>query len=166
MSKIKRQQGIALERGQFIRTCSDPRQLTNLSENRELVASMYRRYRFEWVMEIEFNRATGKHEPSNPTREWVIVGRRGSAFEQGVRKLGLTVSTGMMLSRASQLEWLHPYQIGNGEANFWCDWTEENISRVESFLSLRKRRAKVPVNPETVKRGLEALKRLQDARKA
>jgi hypothetical protein len=166
MSKINRIPGSALERGQFIRTCSDPHSLAHHAENRELVALMYKQFRFEWVMELALNKETGKWEPSKPTDEWVIIGRNGQAYEQGVRKLGVTVATGVMLGRALRTKWLNPHQIGDGEGNFWCDWTEENIQLVADFVSLRRRRAKSKATAETAKRGLEALKRYHGARKA
>jgi hypothetical protein len=158
MSKIKRTPGTALERGKFIETCSDPASLAHHAENRDLVADMYRRYRFEWVMELALNEATGKYEPAKPTDEWVIVGQRGGmAFEQGVNRLGVTIVGSRRIAplvRSSQSNagfWLHPYQVGDEEANFWCEWTEENVRKVHEMVKFIVRRknpsAKPPPRP-------------------
>ncbi len=157
MSKIKRIPGSALERGQYIRLrkTSDAGTLAHHPENRDMVAWMYKRYRFEWVMELKFNPANGKYEPSKPTDEWVIVGQRGNAYEHGVGQLGITIVGSKRIGplvrtiEAIPDHWLSVEQLGDQEANFSCDWTEENVQKVHEIVKFRVRRTNPNAKPPT-----------------
>jgi len=111
-----------------------------------MVASMYRRFRFERVMELKFNAVSKKHEPWKPTEEWVIIGRRGQAFEWGVGRLGITIVSARRIQpllrdiKTDPEYWLKSQQIGDDEANFSCDWTEENIDRANKLVVFMTRR--------------------------
>jgi hypothetical protein len=155
MSKINRIPGSALERGKLIRLrkTSDPSTLAYHPENGQMVAEMYRRFRFEWVMTLKKDPSTNKWVPDEPTDEWVIIGFSGQCFEQGVGKLGITiVSARRIAPLLRQIEeqpdyWLHKSQIGDDEANFWCDWTFENIDRAAQLVKLRLRKSRPGQQP-------------------
>jgi hypothetical protein len=73
---------------------------------------------------------------------WFVNGARGRSqiWEFGVEKLGLTV-TGRRFVRKCQhcRDWLVAKSIGDDEANFWCFWTEDNLSRLVALARLQKR---------------------------
>ena len=140
MSKTKRQVGGVIERGQMIRDLEDPGKLASYPENAEMVRFMFRRFRFERVMSLR--RDAGKWVPDKPTDEWVIVGSRGQCYEHGVDKLGVTITGNKRLNAIlrTTVDWLRPYQIGDGEGNFWCTWTEANIEQVSRLVGLMRRR--------------------------
>jgi hypothetical protein len=78
---------------------------------------------------------------------WFASGAQGQLWEWGRGKLGFTVGTAQMISRAIETGFV-PTQRGDGEANFSCPWTEENVAKLTKLLCLRIRRpASVPANP-------------------
>lgn len=122
--------GKALERGNFIRHCSDPAGLAFFPENGPLVAELFRQFRFEWVLGGD----------NKPTDEWRVIGRRGQLMEFGRGKLAVTVATGHMLGRLRRAgAWLNPHQIGDHEGTFVCDWTAQNVAQLAELVSLRRR---------------------------
>jgi hypothetical protein len=66
-------------------------------------------------------------------------GRLGQVWEYGVGKVGFTVTSGRMISKMIAAGYT-PTQRGDGEANFSCAWTAENIHKLESLLRIRLRR--------------------------
>src|SRR5258708_3128461 len=78
---------------------------------------------------------------------WFARGSQGQLWEWGRGKLGFTVGNGYMISRAIE-EGFVPTQRGDGEANFSCLWSDENVGKLTKLLHLRIRRpASVPSNP-------------------
>jgi hypothetical protein len=70
-----------------------------------------------------------------------------SASEWGRGKLGFTVGSGYMISKAIEAGFV-PTQRGDGEANFSCLWSDENVGKLTKLLRLRIRRpASLPSNP-------------------
>jgi hypothetical protein len=76
---------------------------------------------------------------------WFADGTQGQLWEYGKGKLGFTVGSGVMVSKAI-LNGFTPTQSGDGEANFSCEWTEEAVERLIRLLHLRKRKG-YPSNP-------------------
>ena len=77
---------------------------------------------------------------------WFARGRQGQLWEYGTGKLRFAVEAGVMISKAIEAGFV-PVQRGDTEANFSCDWTEENIDRLIKLLRLKIRRpASVPSN--------------------
>jgi hypothetical protein len=70
---------------------------------------------------------------------WFAKGRLGQVWEYGSGKFGFTVASGMMTARAIDSGFT-PTQLGDGEANFACEWTDQNIDRLRVLLKLRIRR--------------------------
>ena len=70
---------------------------------------------------------------------WFAKGRQGQLWEWGRNKLGFTVTTGHTITIAMDAGFV-PTQRGDGEANFSCDWTDENIDKLIAMLKLRIRR--------------------------
>lgn len=134
--------GSVLDRGQMIRDLEDPAKLASHPENAAMIRSMFRRYRFERVMSFRRDASTQKWVYDKPTEEWVIVGQRGQCYEQGIGKLGVTIEGGKRLKAIlrTTADWLHPHQIGDGEGNLWCAWTEENILKAAQLVGLARRR--------------------------
>ena len=60
---------------------------------------------------------------------WFARGRQGQVWEYGAGKLGFTVGTGIMISKAIEAGFV-PNQRGDGEANFSCAWTDELVERL------------------------------------
>ena len=137
--RVKRIPGSALERGQLVRNVTDATTLAQYPENRQLVAQMYARFRFERVMTLERNAQTGKWVPGKPTEEWVIVGVHGQCYEVGPLRLGITVASTRMIYKLQDAG-LEAKQMGEREANFVVSWTPENIERVAALIKLRVRR--------------------------
>jgi hypothetical protein len=78
---------------------------------------------------------------------WFARGSQGQLWEYGKGKLGFTVGTGIMISKAIEAGFV-PTQRGDGEANFSCLWSDENVGKLAKLLRLRIRRpASVPSNP-------------------
>jgi hypothetical protein len=75
---------------------------------------------------------------------WFAKGRQGQLWEWGRGKLGFTVGTGVMVSKAIEAGFMAT-QRGDGEANFSCDWTDENVAKLARLLKLRVRRPSVRV---------------------
>jgi hypothetical protein len=84
---------------------------------------------------------------------WFATGRLGQVWEYGTGKLGSTVGTGVMISKAIEAGFT-PTQRGDGEANFSCDWTDESVERLIRLLKLRIRRGP-PANAFKSERGPE-----------
>ena len=70
---------------------------------------------------------------------WFAKGRQGQLWEWGKRKLGFTVTTANMITIA-RAAGFKTTQCGDDEANFSCDWTDENLNKLSSMLKLRIRR--------------------------
>ncbi len=72
---------------------------------------------------------------------WFVDGRGHTSqiWEFGIGKLGVTIVTRYM-ERFMHLDWLTPTQVGDGEANFRCDWTDDNLKRLEDLIHLQKRK--------------------------
>lgn len=127
-----------LERGKFIRKCSNPEKLAYFKENEASVKEAFRKFRFEWVLGRD-----GK--PLNvEMKEWVIRGSRGHCFEYGRGKLGFSVegdSQGLVNNVAKETKgFSKPSQLGDSEANFVCDWTPENVAKLSGVLKFNVRR--------------------------
>lgn len=69
---------------------------------------------------------------------WFATGSGGQLWEYGKSKLGFTVTTTGMIKKA-RADGFQPTQLGDGEANFSCEWTNENILKLQGLLKLRKR---------------------------
>lgn len=125
-----------LDKGKFIRTCSNPEQLAFFDENKKIIAYLYSKYRFEWVLGRD-----GK--PLNvQDKDWIIKGRKGQVSEYGINKLGISVEGSKWVQiflRASK-DWATITQNGDGECNLVCLATLENINKLESLLKLTLRR--------------------------
>ncbi len=106
-------------------------QLGCMPENRERLLSLAKNYRLR------------RHADG-----WFVdgSGHRSQIWEFGAAKLGLTV-TGSRFIHKCQREsgWLHPKSIGDQEANFYCDWSDENLSRLQALTGLQRR--KIPRPP-------------------
>jgi hypothetical protein len=70
---------------------------------------------------------------------WFASGRHGQLWEWGKGKLGFTVGTANMITIAIAAGFT-PTQRGDDEANFSCDWNDENVGRLIWMLKLRIRR--------------------------
>jgi hypothetical protein len=70
---------------------------------------------------------------------WFASGRHGQLWEWGKRKLGFTVTTRNMITIAMNTGFV-PTQCGDDEANFSCEWTNENLEKLARLLKLRIRR--------------------------
>ena len=84
---------------------------------------------------------------------WFAPGRLGQVWEYGTGKLGSTVGTGVMISKAIEAGFI-PTQRGDGEANFSCDWTDESVEKLIRLLKLRIRGGP-PANAFVSERGPE-----------
>ena len=74
---------------------------------------------------------------------WFAKGRQGQLWEWGKRKLGFTVTTANMITIAIDAGFI-PTQRGQDEANFSCDWNDENLDKLTAMLKLRIRRDRPP----------------------
>ena len=70
---------------------------------------------------------------------WFAKGKNGQVWEYGVGKLGFTVASTIMINN-SILMGFKPTQRGDAEANFSCEWSNENITKLIRLLRLRIRR--------------------------
>ncbi len=80
---------------------------------------------------------------------WFVDGRghKSQIWEYGVSKLGLTVTGPKFVAKAYRIGgWLKPKAIGDDEANFWCDWTDENLAHLTALTGLQKRKV-MPTKP-------------------
>ena len=66
---------------------------------------------------------------------WFARGRQGQVWEYGAGKLGFTVGTGVMISKAIEAGFV-PTQRGDGEANFSCSWTDESRREADSVAEI------------------------------
>ena len=83
---------------------------------------------------------------------WFVDGRghRSQIWEFGAGKLGLTVVGPKFVGKVYRMgDWLKPKSIGDDEANFYCDWTDENLARLTALVGLQKR--KVASSPAQAK---------------
>ncbi len=81
------------------------------------------------------------------TDGWFVDGKahRSQIWEFGVAKLGLTVTGSQFIRKCRDASlWLHPKSIGDQEANFYCDWTEENLACLKELAGLQQRRPPPP----------------------
>ena len=79
---------------------------------------------------------------------WFVdgAGHRSQIWEFGDGKLGLTVIGPKFVAKAYRIgDWLKRKSIGDDEANFYCDWNEENIGRLNSLIRLQRRKSPIPV---------------------
>lgn len=78
---------------------------------------------------------------------WFVDGKahRSQIWEYGIGKLGLTV-TGSRFIIKCRLEaaWLTPKAVGDQEANFYCDWTDENLASLTRLAGLQRRKTTNP----------------------
>jgi hypothetical protein len=72
---------------------------------------------------------------------WFARGSQGQLWEYGKGKLGFTVGTGKMIAVAIEAGFV-PTQRGDGEANFSCDWSDENVGKLAKLLRLRIRKVR------------------------
>jgi len=73
---------------------------------------------------------------------WFVNGasKRSQIWESGVGLIGLTVISRHMLRKcAPERHWLVPKQIGDDEGNFYCLWNDENLTRLNSLVGLKRR---------------------------
>ncbi len=73
---------------------------------------------------------------------WFVNGasKRSQIWESGVGLLGLTVISRHLLRKcAPERHWLVPKQIGDDEGNFYCLWNDENLTRLNSLVGLKRR---------------------------
>lgn len=105
-------------------------QMGVMPQNRELFLALAKEYRIR------------RHQDG-----WFVDGRghRSQIWEFGVAKLGLTV-TGSQFIRKCRFEhaWLKGKSIGDQEANFYCDWTPENLASLTRLTGLQRRRPSIP----------------------
>lgn len=76
---------------------------------------------------------------------WFAHGVGGQVWEYGVRKLGFTVTTAQKINIMIDAGF-QPAQRGDDEANFVCEWTDENIGQLIRMLRLRVRRNAGPTS--------------------
>jgi len=77
---------------------------------------------------------------------WFIDGKghRSQIWEYGIAKLGLTVVGPRFVKKCYLIgDWLRKQTIGDDEANFWCDWTDENLTRLTKLVGLQKRKSQI-----------------------
>ncbi len=97
-----------------------------MPENRERLLALARNYRLR------------RHEDG-----WFVDGRghKSQIWEYGVAKLGLTVIGPKFVAKVYRIgDWLNRKSIGDDEANFWCDWTDENLLRLQALTGLQRRK--------------------------
>ena len=97
-----------------------------LSENKDRLIALARNYRLR------------RHEDG-----WFVDGKahRSQIWEYGAGKLGLTVTGSQFIRKCrSESSWLMAKSIGDQEANFYCDWTEENLANLTRLAGLQVRK--------------------------
>ena len=80
---------------------------------------------------------------------WFVDGRghKSQIWEYGAGELGLTVTGPKFVAKAYRIgDWLKRKSIGDDEANFWCDWTDENLTRLTGLAGLQRRKT-APAKP-------------------
>ncbi len=100
--------------------------MVDFPQNREAFVALSKRFRVR------------RHQDG-----WFVDGRghRGQIWEFGIGKLGLTVVGRLFVPKCLNAgSWLHPKSVGNDEANFWCDWTDENLANLVSLARLQTRK--------------------------
>ncbi len=105
-------------------------QLGVMPENTERFRALAKRYRIR------------SHQDG-----WFVDGKghKSQIWEYGVAKLGLTVTGPKFVLKAYRIGgWLKPRGLGDREANFHCDWTDENLARLTSLVGLQKRKTALP----------------------
>lgn len=70
---------------------------------------------------------------------WFASGRYGQLWEHSKGKLGFTVVSAKMITMAIAAGFT-PLRRGDTEADFSCDWNDENLNRLIRMLKLRIRR--------------------------
>ncbi len=79
---------------------------------------------------------------------WFVDGRghRSQIWEYGAGKLGLTVTGSQFIRRCRETAggWLIAKSIGDQEANFYCDWTDENLDCLDDLAKLQRRKTAMP----------------------
>lgn len=77
---------------------------------------------------------------------WFVDGRRhrSQIWEYGNAKLGLTVIGSQFIRKCRSEPWLTAKSVGDQEANFWCDWTPENLANLTRFAGLQRRKKMPP----------------------
>ncbi len=86
---------------------------------------------------------------------WFVDGRghKSQIWEYGVGKLGLTVTGPKFVGKAYRAgDWLKPKAIGDAEANFYCEWTDQNLGRLTELCGLQRRRPATPASRGTATR--------------
>ena len=71
---------------------------------------------------------------------WFAQGRNGQLWECGIHKLGFTVGTHQMITKALAAGFTRS-QRGDQEANFRLPWTEMALDRVIKLLRLKRRQS-------------------------
>jgi hypothetical protein len=74
---------------------------------------------------------------------WFVDGRghRSQIWEYGIAKLGVTVTGVITVGKLYRIgDWLHRKSIGDAEANFWFDWSDANLERLDALIHLQKRK--------------------------
>ncbi len=97
-----------------------------MPENRERLLALARKYRLR------------RHEDG-----WFVDGKghRSQIWEFGVAKIGLTVIGYRIVAKLYRIgDWLKPKSMGDNEANFYCDWTDENLTRLTALVGLQRRK--------------------------
>lgn len=110
------------------RTVVTGERLGGLPENQERLLCLARNYRLR------------RHSDG-----WFVDGKghKSQIWEFGIAKLGLTVDGSRFVNKCrkeSVAKWLKPQTIGDDEANFWCDWTDENLANLTALTGLQKRK--------------------------
>jgi hypothetical protein len=102
-----------------------------MPQNRDLFLALAKQYRIR------------RHQDG-----WFVSGsaRRSQIWEYGAAKLGLTVTgSRFILKCRSEAAWLTAKSVGDQEANFYCDWTDENLANLSRLTGLQRRKA--PIRP-------------------
>lgn len=132
-----------LERGKFIRNCAHPENLAYFSQNRLLVADLFKKYRMEWTLGRDSS-------PLIAEKDWIMPCKKGQIFEFGPEKLGISVEGLIWTPKFIQMtkSFCVVKQDGKVEANLWCFWTPDNLKSVLDILKPIKRRTESIQNAE------------------
>ncbi len=98
-----------------------------LPENREKLMALAKSHRLR------------RHEDG-----WFVDGRghRSQIWEFGIGLLGLTVTGSQFIRKCRDNEqWLVAKSVGDQEANFYCLWNDENLTRLGALTGLQRRRS-------------------------
>lgn len=83
------------------------------------------------------------------TDGWFVDGQRhrSQIWEFGIAKLGVTVVGSRLVQKCLRAEpWLRPKCLGDSEANFYCDWSDANLSNLVMLLKIQQRKKRTQLS--------------------